>query len=110
MSIGVGLPPRGLIRVTEVRVGISQIVNFFSWQFQEIVTLSLVAQFVLAANVKEKCGAGNRGDPDQCQTDTESNGISWSLIVEEDVAGDKTAGVTDTNLHSRRDGPLVMTT
>ena len=89
---------------------VAEILQLFLRPRIPVIPLALVAQPILAVDIRKENHTRQSTDPHHPQTDAESCGVRRSLGIKEDIAGDQPTAIPNPNLHGRRDGLLVVPT
>jgi hypothetical protein len=89
-----------LVRISEFRMTVSEVVKFISRQIVQIVALVSIAFLVLGHEQGEKGDCREPTKPDKAQAQSKAERVVRSLAFKKDVACDETTAVADTNLHS----------
>jgi hypothetical protein len=89
-----------LVRKSEFRMTVSEVVKFISRQIVQIVALAGIAFLVLGHEQEEKGDCGEPTKPDEAQAQPKAERVVRSLAFKKDVACDEATAVADTNLHS----------
>ena len=92
---------RRLIRKSEFRMTVSEVVKLIGRQIVQIVALASISLLVLGNEQEEKGDCREPTKPDEAQAQPKAERVVRSLAFKKDVACDEATAVTDTNLHSR---------
>lgn len=92
---------RLLVRKSEFRMTIPEVVKLIGRQIVQIVTLASISLLVLGKEQEEKGDCREPTKPDEAQAQPKAERVVRSLAFKKDVACDEATAVTDTNLHSQ---------